>query len=73
MKLNFKMPRLPRFPGAKLPKLSDLRLPSLPLDLRKIESMDRDHYKLMAYGSGAIIALMVVAGLSAFLISLRGQ
>jgi beta-lactam-binding protein with PASTA domain len=67
MKLNFKLPKLPR-----LPKLSEIRLPTLPLDLRKIESFDREHYKVIAYGLGAIIALMVVAGLSAFLLSLRG-
>jgi beta-lactam-binding protein with PASTA domain len=67
MKLNFKLPRMP-----KLPKLSEIRLPSLPVDLRKIESFDKDHYRLIAYGLGAIIALMAVAGLSAFLLSLRG-
>jgi beta-lactam-binding protein with PASTA domain len=64
MKLNFKLP--------KLPKLADLRLPTLPVDLRKIESFDREHYRVMAYGLGAVIVLMVVAGLSAFLLSLRG-
>ncbi len=64
MKLFFKLPRLP--------KLSEIRLPTLPVDLRKIESFDKDHYRVMAYGLGAVIALMVVAGLSAFLLSLRG-
>jgi len=68
MKLNFRLPRLP-----KLPKLSEIHLPSLPLDLRKIESFDREHYRIMAYGFGAVILLMIVAGVSAFLISLRGQ
>ncbi|HET7839378.1 MAG TPA: PASTA domain-containing protein [Rectinemataceae bacterium] len=67
MKLNFRLPKLP-----KLPKVSDLRLPTLPLDLRKIETFDKDHYKVIAYGLGAIIVLMVVAGLTAFLLSLRG-
>jgi beta-lactam-binding protein with PASTA domain len=67
MKLNFKIPGLP-----KLPKLSDIRLPTLPVDLRKIESFDKDHYRVIAYGLGAVIVLMVVAGLSAFLLSLRG-
>src|SRR5208282_3910846 len=67
MKLTFKLPKLPR-----LPKLSEIRLPTLPVDLRKIESFDKEHYRLIAYGLGAIIALMVVAGVSAFLLSLRG-
>jgi eukaryotic-like serine/threonine-protein kinase len=67
MKLNFKLPNFP-----KLPKLSEIRLPTLPVDLRKIESFDREHYRIMAYGFGAVIVLMVVAGLSAFLLSLRG-
>jgi eukaryotic-like serine/threonine-protein kinase len=64
MKLNFKLP--------KIPKLSDIRLPTLPVDLRKIESFDREHYRVIAYGFGAVIVLMLVAGLSAFLLSLRG-
>jgi eukaryotic-like serine/threonine-protein kinase len=67
MKLNFKIPGLP-----KLPKLSDIRLPTLPVDLRKIESFDKDHYRVIAYGLGAVIVLMAVAGLSAFLLGLRG-
>jgi beta-lactam-binding protein with PASTA domain len=67
MKLNFKLPKLP-----KLPKFSELRLPTLPVDLRKIESFDREHYRVIAYGLGAVIVLMVVAGLSAFFLSLRG-
>jgi eukaryotic-like serine/threonine-protein kinase len=67
MKLNFKLPKLPR-----LSKLSEIRLPTFPLDLRKVESFDKDHYKVIAYGLGAIIALMIVAGLSAFFLSLRG-
>jgi eukaryotic-like serine/threonine-protein kinase len=64
MKLNFKLPRLP--------KLSEIHLPTLPVDLRKIESFDREHYRVIAYGLGAVIVLMIVAGLSAFLLSLRG-
>lgn len=64
MKLNFKLP--------KLTKLSDIRLPTLPVDLRKIESFDKEHYRIMAYGFGAVIVLMAVAGLSAFFLSLRG-
>ncbi len=67
MKLNFTPPKLP-----KLPKLSEIRLPTLPIDLRKIESFDREHYRVMAYGLGAVIVLMIVAGLSSFLLSLRG-
>jgi eukaryotic-like serine/threonine-protein kinase len=65
MKLDFK--KLP-----KVPKLSDLRFPALPLDLKKIESFDREHYRIMAYGFGAVIVLMVLAGFAAFLLSLRG-
>jgi eukaryotic-like serine/threonine-protein kinase len=64
MKLNFKLP--------KIPKLSEIRLPTLPVDLRKIESFDREHYRVIAYGFGAVIVLMIVAGISAFLLSLRG-
>ncbi len=70
MKLNFKMPNLLKFP--KLPKLSEIRLPTLPVDLRKIESFEKEHYRVIAYGLGAVIVLMAVAGLSAFLLSLRG-
>lgn len=64
MKLNFKLP--------KLTKISDIRLPTLPVDLRKIESFDKEHYRIIAYGLGAVIVLMAVAGLSAFFLSLRG-
>ena len=64
MKLNFKLP--------KLPKASDFHLPNLPVDLRKIESFDKEHYRVIAYGLGAVIVLMIVAGLSAFFLSLRG-
>ena len=64
MKLDFKLP--------KLPKLSEIRLPTLPVDLRKIESFDREHYRVMVYGLAAVIVLMIVAGLSAFFLSLRG-
>ena len=64
MKLDFKLP--------KLPKLSKVQLPSLPLDLRKMENFDREHYRIAAYGLGAIIVLMIVAGLAAFLLSIRG-
>jgi beta-lactam-binding protein with PASTA domain len=64
MKLNFKLP--------KLSKLSEIRFPTLPVDLRKIESFDGEHYRIMAYGFGAVIVLMIVAGLAAFLLSLRG-
>ncbi|MGA2546452.1 MAG: PASTA domain-containing protein [Rectinemataceae bacterium] len=64
MKLNFRLP--------KLPKLSEIRMPTLPIDLRKIESFEKEHYRIIVYGLGAVIALMVVAGFSAFLLSLRG-
>jgi Uncharacterized protein conserved in bacteria len=64
MKLKFKLPNLS--------KLSDIKLPSLPLDLKKVESFDKEHYRIIAYGLGGVIVLMVVAGLSAFLLSLRG-
>ena len=67
MKLNFKLPKLP-----KLPRLSEIRLPTLPIDLRKIESFEREHYRVIVYGLAAVIVLMVVAGLSAFFLSLRG-
>jgi beta-lactam-binding protein with PASTA domain len=53
-------------------RISNIRLPSLPLDLRKIESMDRDHYRLIAYGLGAIILLMIITALTAFFLALRG-
>jgi beta-lactam-binding protein with PASTA domain len=67
MKLNFKLPKLPR-----LPRLSEIHLPTLPIDFRKIGSFDKEHYRVIAYGLGAVIALMAVAGLSAFFLSLRG-
>ncbi len=53
-------------------RISSFRLPTLPLDLRKIESFDNDHYKIIAYGLGAVILLMVVAGITAFFLTLRG-
>jgi beta-lactam-binding protein with PASTA domain len=53
-------------------RISNIRLPSIPLDLRKIESMDRDHYRLIAYGLGAVIVLMIIAGITAFFLALRG-
>ena len=65
MKLDFKISTLQK-------KLSEVRLPSLPLDLRKIEAIDREHYRMVSYGLGAVIVLMVAAGLAAFLLSLRG-
>ena len=65
MKLDFK--KLP-----KIPKLSEIHFPALPVDLRKVESFDREHYRIMAYGFGAVIVLMIVVGLAAFLLSLRG-
>ena len=52
----------------KIPK-PDIKLP---LDLSKIESLDHEHYSLVAWGLGAIIVLMVVAGFAAFFLSLRG-
>jgi beta-lactam-binding protein with PASTA domain len=64
MKLNFKLP--------KLPKISSLRLPSLPIDLRDIGSFDQRHYRVIAYGLGAVIVLMVVVGFAAFSLSLKG-
>lgn len=64
MKLNFKLPNIS--------KLRDIKLPTLPVDLKKVESFDKEHYRIIAYGLGAVIALMLVAGLSAFLLSLRG-
>jgi beta-lactam-binding protein with PASTA domain len=64
MKLDFKF--------SKLPKLSKIQLPSLPIDLKKVESFDREHYRVLAYGLGAVIVLMIVASLSAFLLSIRG-
>ena len=52
----------------KIPK-PDIKLP---LDLSKIEKLDKEHYSLVAWGLGAIIVLMVVAGFAAFFLSLRG-
>jgi beta-lactam-binding protein with PASTA domain len=68
MKLDFKSIKFPKFP-----KRSSIALPSSPLDLRKIATLDRDHYRSLAYGLGAVIVLMVVAGLAAFLLSIRGS
>lgn len=65
MKLDFKISTIQK-------KLSKVRLPSLPLDLRKIESIDREQYRVVSYGLGAVIVLMVAAGIAAFLLSLRG-
>jgi beta-lactam-binding protein with PASTA domain len=64
--MKFKL-KLPDF--SKLPKPSDLKLP---VDLSKLEKLDREHYNLVAWGLGAIIVLMVVAGCAAFFLSLRG-
>jgi eukaryotic-like serine/threonine-protein kinase len=65
MKLNINLPKIKS-------RLSGIRLPSFPLDLRKIESLDNDHYKIIAYGLGTVIVIMIVAGLSAFFLTLRG-
>jgi len=67
MKLDFKSIKFPTFP-----KRSSITLPSSPLDLHKIATLDREHYRSLAYGLGAVIVLMVVAGLAAFLLSIRG-
>lgn len=56
----------------KISKLSDIKLPTLPVDLREVESFDKEHYRLIAYGLGAVMALMIVAGVAAFILSLRG-
>jgi beta-lactam-binding protein with PASTA domain len=65
MKFNLKLPRF-----SKLPKPSDIKLP---LDLSKLENLDKEHYSMVAWGLGAIIVLMVVAGFAAFFLSLRGS
>lgn len=64
MKFKIKLPNL-----SKLPKPSDIKLP---VDLSKLEEMDKEHYSLVSWGLGAIIVLMVVAGFAAFFLSLRG-
>ena len=64
--MKFKL-KLPDF--SKLPKPSDIKLP---LDLRKFEKLEREHFNVVAWGLGAIMVLMVVAGFSAFFLSLRG-
>jgi beta-lactam-binding protein with PASTA domain len=61
--------KLPVFKLPKFPRPSDIKLP---VDLSKIEELDREHYKILAWGLGAIIALMFVAGSVAFFLSLRG-
>jgi beta-lactam-binding protein with PASTA domain len=53
----------------KLPKPSDI---SLPVDLSSVERFDREHYKVAAWTLGAVIVLMIVAGIVAFSLSLRG-
>jgi len=65
MKLNIDLPKIKS-------RISKLRLPTLPLDLKKIESFDNDHYRVIAYGLGTVIVIMVLAGLSAFFLTLRG-
>lgn len=67
MKFNFKLPRLPKL--SELPKPSDIKLP---LDMSKLEELDREHYRIAAWGLGALVVLMLIAGLSAFFLSLRG-
>jgi len=67
MKLKLKFPGLPG-----ISKIRSLKLPSIPLDLRKLEDLDREHYRIAAYALGAIVVLMVVASLTAFFLSLRG-
>ncbi len=61
MKFKFTLP--------KLPKPSDIKLP---IDLSKLESIDREHYRIAVWAVAAVVVLMVVAGLSAFFLSLRG-
>lgn len=64
--MKFKL-KLPQF--SKFPKPSDIKLP---IDLSKLEGLDKEHYSLVAWGLGTIIVLMVVAGFAAFFLSLRG-
>ncbi len=61
MNFNLKLP--------KFPKPSEIKLP---VDLSKLEAIDREHYKIAAWSLGALVVLMAVAGLSAFFLSLRG-
>lgn len=65
MKFKLKLPRL-----SDLPKPSDIKLP---VDLSKLEGMDKEHYSLVAWGLGAIIVFMVVVGFAAFFLTLRGS
>jgi beta-lactam-binding protein with PASTA domain len=61
MKFNLKF--------SKLPKPSDIKLP---VDLSRIEGMDRENSRIVAWGLGALIVLMIVAGVVAFSLSLHG-
>ncbi|MGO8692727.1 MAG: PASTA domain-containing protein [Rectinemataceae bacterium] len=67
MKLKFRFPAI-----SKLSRIRDIRFPSIPLDLHKLEDLDREHYRIAAYALAAVIVLMVVAGVTAFFLSLRG-
>jgi beta-lactam-binding protein with PASTA domain len=53
----------------KLPRYSDIKLP---VDMTKFEDLDREHYRLAAWGTAALIVLMIVVGLVSFFLSLKG-
>lgn len=52
-----------------LKKLAEIRFP---LDLSRLEKLDRDSYRLIAVVSVGLVVLMLVSGLTAFALSLRG-
>jgi beta-lactam-binding protein with PASTA domain len=45
----------------------------LPLDLSRLQGLDREHWRIAAYLFGALILLMAALGFVAFSLSLRGQ
>jgi beta-lactam-binding protein with PASTA domain len=76
MKLPFKFKRpvfkMPDFRALFSTAVRKVREFRLPLDLSKVENLDREHYKIVVYTLSAVIVLMVLAGVLAFAFSLKG-
>ncbi len=76
MKLPFKFPKLnlraPDFRKMFTTTVTKVREFQIPLDLKTIEGLDREHFRLVIYALSAVIALMAFAGIIAFSFSLKG-
>jgi len=68
-KFTFHMPDFRALFARLVKRVREFRLP---LDLRSVENLDREHYKLAVYALSGVVAFMALAGLAAFFLSLKG-